>query len=664
MKKQLQKITATICVALISKVAIGQINPTAKTLPFYEDFGVTTFTALPAGFASGMVSSAPLATQTAAQSSAATAAATLATATGVQTNGGSYGYSTLGDAKMYIQHSASTSTGTNQLILAINTVNWHNILVNYGVEMINANPRTAGLVLQYRVGTTGSWTNVSGGVYSHNSSDRANGAVDNFTNLSLPTAADNQPVVQLRWASWRGTQTGNSSGVAVDNVSISASPQGLNTNVSVSSVGNCGELFISEYLHETVANRAIEIYNPTSASKSLTGYYLTITTGTNTATYIPLSGTIQGGKTWVVANAKAATALTALANQLVPNFNYSGNDVIGLVYSTNPMVADVMIDVVGDPNTTVTNGYTVTALGDTGTTQNYTLTRLMSIQRGNTEWGKAQFEWFAHPVNTYTFLGWHNSVCITASLPTATFASPTYAANIIGSNNTAFPINNVDINLTGTWSQDIYMYYDDTYTWNGAGSNAGAPNLPYSCNGGVNNLTTIGHYSYGSGPGNNYVVFPSNPSNSTVSELIIITLDASFINPAMCTHTPPLTNIYLCFGVDKDPSGAQYSLGNQDVTTINIQGGCSSVGIEQVFDNKQIKVYPNPFNDQVTIENNSQAAITKVSICDLLGREVITLNPEQTGNITVNTQHLNNGIYFINVYNNNSDNYTIKLIKK
>ena len=63
MKKQLQKITATIVVALISNAVVGQINPTAKTLPMYEDFGTITFTAMPAGFATGMVSSAPLATQ-------------------------------------------------------------------------------------------------------------------------------------------------------------------------------------------------------------------------------------------------------------------------------------------------------------------------------------------------------------------------------------------------------------------------------------------------------------------------------------------------------------------------------------------------------------------------------------------------------------------------
>jgi len=86
-------------------------------------------------------------------------------------------------------------------------------------------------------------------------------------------------------------------------------------------------------------------------------------------------------------------------------------------------------------------------------------------------------------------------------------------------------------------------------------------------------------------------------------------------------------------------------------------------GIQTLFDNKQIKVYPNPFNNQITIVNTSQTAITKVSVCDLLGREVISTTPNQISTITVNTQGFDNGVYFIKVYNN-SDSFTVKLIKE
>ena len=438
---------------------------------------------------------------------------------------------------------------------------------------------------------------------------------------------------------------------------------GLPTNVSASTAGSCSQLFLSEYCQDTLLNNAIEIYNPTASAISLNGYYLTVASGTNTASQIPLTTTdsIQPHKTWVVVNSKApSAALRAKANQLT-GLTYKATDVVGLVFGN--IAAVTMIDVIGDPNGTPTaNGWVVTALGDTAYTKNHDLTRLMNISGGDINWSKAQHEWFAHPMDTYGFLGWHNGVCNPASLPTAIFGSSTYAANITGSTNTAFPVSGITINLTGTWSQAIWIYYDDTYTWNGASSNTGAPNLPYNCNGGTNNITNSAYYSYSIG--SNFVMFNANATNGTVILPITnITIEAGNLNNYICTNHLS-TSQYLCFGVDKDPSGAQYVLGNQDVTTIDIQGGCIVAGIKQLFDNKQIEVYPNPLNDKVTIQNKSQESITKIIICDMLGREIMTLNPNQTNNpIVINTQGIDNGVYFVKVYNN-SDGFTVKLIKE
>ena len=651
MKKQLQKITATIVVALISTTVVGQINPTAKMLPMYEDFGTTTFTAMPAGFASGMVSSAPLATQTAAQSSAASGIATIATATVAQTNGGSYGLANSGNARMYIQHSASTSTGTNQLILAINTVNWHNILVNYDIEMINANPRTAGLVFQYRVGTSGSWSNISGGVYNHSSADRANGAVDNFTNLALPTAAENQPVVQLRWASWRGTATGNSSGVAVDNVNISASPQGLNANVSVSSAPSCSQIFISEYVQAS-ENDAIELYNPSTSAISLSGYYLTVTTGTNTATYFPLSGTIQAQKTFVLVNAKAPSAwLRGKANQLVNNLSFNGNQVVGLVYSTNPMVADVMIDAIGDPSYVPTNGYTVTALGDTGTTQNHDLTRVRTVSRGNVEWSKAQFEWYAHPMNTYGFLGKYSSVCATgALLPVVSFDASGYEVNMCpATSNTDVTFG---VTLTGQgdeWENQVQPVIFDYSYLNESQYNCNSVFLPNLATYGTNN-----DYIFGPSGTTTTNLFPSDSTGYGVyHETFVVTVNY--------LQTAPVNQIYACFAFqpyssyDIDPY-AYYS-------NLEIRGcGYANSGIQSLFTTKQIEAYPNPFENQIVLENKSQTPVTKISVIDMLGREVLAINNIQSTTITINTQSLEDGMYYVKIYNN-SNNFTVKMLK-
>jgi hypothetical protein len=217
------KTIATLLAMFFTGTIFSQTNPTAQTLPYTQNFGTTTFSTVPVGMAAWTVNSSPIGSQTNAQNNTANGDATVHTATVTQTTGDVYGYSTSSNGRLYIQTSSNATNGTSQPVLAINTVGWSSVAVSFDIEMISTNPRTIGFVLQYRIGTSGSWTNVTGGVYSHNNSDRTNGQVDNFTNLSLPSGANNQSVVQLRWAVWRGTQTGNSSGAALDNISVTAS---------------------------------------------------------------------------------------------------------------------------------------------------------------------------------------------------------------------------------------------------------------------------------------------------------------------------------------------------------------------------------------------------------------------------------------------------------
>ncbi len=57
-------------------------------------------------------------------------------------------------------------------------------------------------------------------------------------------------------------------------------------------------------------------------------------------------------------------------------------------------------------------------------------------------------------------------------------------------------------------------------------------------------------------------------------------------------------------------------------------------------------IYPNPVNDQLTIQAENELSNATVVIMDLFGR-VITeekLNPQQT---IINTSTLNSGVYFL-----------------
>ena len=212
--------------AVLSGHLQAQTNPVAQALPYTQEFGSSGFTAWPAGVAAwnglngGSVNNAVNAATT-----APTGDATVSSTTTVQTTGGSYGYATGGSGRFYIQTSSSTTNGANQLAVALNTTGWSGVTLDYDVEMVSAQPRTVGVLCQYRVGTTGAWTTLTPATGSNPFSQTGGTTgVKTSPHFALPAAADNQPVVQIRWATWRGTETGGSSGLAIDHIAVSGSP--------------------------------------------------------------------------------------------------------------------------------------------------------------------------------------------------------------------------------------------------------------------------------------------------------------------------------------------------------------------------------------------------------------------------------------------------------
>jgi hypothetical protein len=251
----------------------AQTAPTAQSLPFNVNFGTTTFTTIPAGVAvwNGL-NGGSVSTQALAEGSAPTANATLAVATASTTSGGAFGYSAASDGKLYIQSSSNSSNGVNQPVIAIVTTGASGITLSYTVDVINASPRTVGVVAQYRVGTSGGWTTLVPSSGS-NPFSQAGGTAGLKTTVSvnLPSAADNKPVVQIRWAVWRGTETGSSSGFALDNISVTTAPT---VAPAAPVVASASAISTSAF----TANWA--------ASSGATKYFLDVSTVSNFASYV------------------------------------------------------------------------------------------------------------------------------------------------------------------------------------------------------------------------------------------------------------------------------------------------------------------------------------------------------------------------------------------
>ncbi len=209
-------------VLFVITAGLGQSNPAPQILPYTQNFGTAAFSSLPAGFGAwNGVSGASTTSQTAAEASIPTGNATVTAQTvKPQSPGGVYGYAANGNALIYLQGSGNVTNGVNQLMLAITTKGASAIKVNYTITMLSGSTNTAGIVLQCRAGSVGTWTSIANSVYQGNSTIRTTGQVDTYTDLSLPVAMENKDTVQLRWAFWRGTESGTVSSIGIDDISI------------------------------------------------------------------------------------------------------------------------------------------------------------------------------------------------------------------------------------------------------------------------------------------------------------------------------------------------------------------------------------------------------------------------------------------------------------
>ena len=100
---------------------------------------------------------------------------------------------------------------------------------------------------------------------------------------------------------------------------------------------------------------------------------------------------------------------------------------------------------------------------------------------------------------------------------------------------------------------------------------------------------------------------------------------------------------------------------------VNMPAHLGGVGIASTTLSDPIRVYPNPVNEQLTI-NNEQLIINNVEIFDVMGRVVYTVETRliaslQQSATTINISHLPSSVYFVKIYTENGV-VTQKIIKK
>lgn len=166
------------------------------------------------------------------------------------------------------------------------------------------------------------------------------------------------------------------------------------------------DLLITEYVEGSSNNKAVEIYNPTSAAIDLTGYQLrAYFNGSTSPTTLALTGTVAAGDAHVFGSSAASPALLALLDQVSTASMWNGDDAVVLT-RTDGTVVDSLGQVGVDPGTEWGTGLVST--GDN------TLRRKATVCAPDTATSDAfdpAVEWDGYPTDTFDGLGAHTLDC-------------------------------------------------------------------------------------------------------------------------------------------------------------------------------------------------------------------------------------------------------------
>ncbi len=169
------------------------------------------------------------------------------------------------------------------------------------------------------------------------------------------------------------------------------------------------DLFISEYSEGSSNNKYIEIFNGTGESVDLSSYTLKLFNNAKSpAQYeFELSGILKDGELFVVYNGAANATIKDYGNVSNAVISFNGNDPIALYRN------DVLIDIVGDLNTSVDKGYDIGGVLEA--TKDNTIIRKADVFGPNSTWNPD--EWMVLGFEDYSDLKKHSMDYYEAPLP-------------------------------------------------------------------------------------------------------------------------------------------------------------------------------------------------------------------------------------------------------
>ena len=170
-------------------------------------------------------------------------------------------------------------------------------------------------------------------------------------------------------------------------------------------VGDCSDLFFSEYVEGSSNNKALEIFNPTCLAIDMSNYMVQrFTNGSPTAsgTYTFPAGTMLNSyDVYVIGNGSATDAnIIAQADTTNAATFFNGDDAVALINTTTGDTLDIIGEIGVDPGTNWAVG--------SGATSEHTLVRNPNINGGTTDWVTSVGQWTVFPQDMTDSLGAHS----------------------------------------------------------------------------------------------------------------------------------------------------------------------------------------------------------------------------------------------------------------
>jgi len=166
-------------------------------------------------------------------------------------------------------------------------------------------------------------------------------------------------------------------------------------------------------------------------------------------------------------------------------------------------------------------------------------------------------------------------------------------------------------------------------------------------------------------PGNDLQVFVSSnfagdsASFSSATWVEVTGLNLSSGDYTVVTSTSDISsvvgndNVYVAFKyTSTDSEGAVWDVDNVQVT------GVASVNNIKT----STKLFPNPASSILNIK--SEVNISNITVSNVIGQRVLTVNSINSNNYKLNVENLNNGVYLININNVDGTSGVAKFVKK